>query len=97
MKQTISNFVTRKQSIINYNLNANYDVGSEITYYKEVLKSNLSDYNHAYTLVRGNIAVIAGAETKVSFKNCASFAKCITNVDGTTTDDAADLDLVMPV
>ena len=43
MKQTISNFVTRKRSIINYNLNANYDVGNEITYYKDVLKSNLCD------------------------------------------------------
>ena len=97
MKQTISNFVTRKRSIINYNLNANYDVGNEITYYKDVLKSNLCDYNHVQTLVRGDIAVIAGPETKVSFKNCASFSKCITKVDGTTTDDAADLDLVMPV
>ena len=31
------------------------------------------------------------------FKNCAPFTKCITKIDGITTDDPEDLDLVMPV
>ena len=33
----------------------------------------------------------------MTFKNCVSFIKCITEIDGTTIDDAEDLDLVIPV
>ena len=31
----------------------------------------------------------------MAFKNCWPFIKCIAKVDGTTIDDAGDLDLVM--
>ena len=31
----------------------------------------------------------------MAFKNCISFINCITKIDGTTIDDAEDLDLVM--
>ena len=34
---------------------------------------------------------------QVAFKNCAPFIKCITKTDGTTLDDAEDLDLVMSI
>ena len=33
--------------------------------------------------------------SKVEFKNCVPFTKCITKIDGTTIDDAEDLDLFM--
>ena len=33
--------------------------------------------------------------TQIAFKNCTPFTKCITKIDGTTKDDAKDLDLVM--
>ena len=33
--------------------------------------------------------------TQVALKNCASLAMCIRKIDGTTIDDAEDLDLVM--
>ena len=46
-------------------------------------------------LVRGDITVITAPKIQVAFKNCASFIKCITKIDGTTIDDAEDLDLVM--
>ena len=32
---------------------------------------------------------------QVTFRNCASFIKCITEINGATIDDAEDLDLVM--
>ena len=35
--------------------------------------------------------------TQVAFKYCATFNKCLTKTDRTTTDDAEDLDLVMPM
>ena len=85
-----SRFVTKQCNIVNGQSNANYDVGNT-----EVLKSNLCDYNDAYMLVRGDITVAAAPATRVSFKNCALFTKCITKSDETTIDDAEDLDLVM--
>ena len=41
--------------------------------------------------------VTAAPKTQVAFKNCAPFTKCITKIDGTTIDDAENLDLVMPM
>ena len=35
--------------------------------------------------------------TKVAFKSCAPFTKCITQIDGATIDYAENLDLVMPM
>ena len=92
-----SKIVRRKWNIVNDNSKANYNVGNEIIYNTEVLKSNLCDYNNAYILVRGDITVKAAPATQVAFKNCAPFTKCITKIDGTTIDDAKDLDLVMPM
>ena len=33
----------------------------------------------------------------VIFKNCAPFTKCISGTNGTDTDNAQDIDLVMPM
>ena len=86
-------FVTKKRNIVNDESNANYD----IIYNTEVLKSNPCDYNNAYIIVKGDITVTAAPETQVAFKNCAPFTKYITEFDGTTIDDAEDLDLVIPM
>ena len=64
---------------------------------EKVLKSNLCDYNDAYILVGGNSTIIGHQVTQVAFKNCAPFTKCIAKIDGTTIDDAEDLDLVIPM
>ena len=45
----------------------------------------------------GNITVIRYQATQVEFKNCAPFTKYMIKTDGTTIDDAEDLDLVMPM
>ena len=73
-----SKFVTRKWNIVNDNSNANYDLGNQIKYNAEVLKSNLCDYSDAYTLLNGDITVRAAPATQVAFKNCAQYIKCIT-------------------
>ena len=91
-----SKFVTRKQNIVNDNSNSNYGVRNEIIYNTEVLKSNLCDYNNAYILVKDYITATAAPTTQVAFKNCAPFTKFIIKIDGTTINDAEDLDLVMP-
>ena len=47
--------------------------------------------------LRGDITIKGHQATQVAFKNCASFTKCITKMDGTTIDNAEDSDLVMPM
>ena len=85
-----SKFVTRKWNNVNDQSNANYDVGNEII-------SNLCDYD-AYVLVRRDTVTTAHNDpTPVAFKNCATFIKYITKIDGTAIDDAEDLNLVMPM
>ena len=91
MKQTILN-CGKKWSIVNNQSNANYAIGNEIIYNKEVLKSNFRDYNDSYIEVRGDITVTAAPATQRAFKNCAPVTKCITKIDGITIDDAEDLD-----
>ena len=90
--------VTRKQNIIDDQSNKNYSVGNEIICSTEVLKCKLRDYSDAYIQVRGDITIIGrNRVTQVALKNCASFTKCITKIDGTTIDDTEDLDLAMAI
>ena len=92
-----SKFVTREWNIVNDKSNAKYDVGNEIIYNIQVLKSSLCDYNDAYILAKGSITVTAAPVTQMLYKICAPFTKCITKIDGITIDDAEDLDLLMPM
>ena len=79
-----------------YQSNMNYSIGNDRIYSTAVLKFNLCDYNDAYILVRGDITIIRyNPAAQVAFKKCALFTKCTTKIDGTKTDDAKDLDLVM--
>ena len=81
---------------VNDQSNTNYDVRIEIIFNTEVLKSNLSDFNDAYILVRRDIVSTQhNNPMPIALKNCASFIKCITKIDEITIDDAEDLDLVM--
>ena len=56
---------------------------------------NFKNLKSKIILVRGDITVIAACATQVRFKNCAPFTKCITKIDGTTANDAEDLDLII--
>ena len=48
-----SKFVTRNWNIVNDHSNIIYDAGNKIIYNRELLKSNLYDYNNACILVMG--------------------------------------------
>ena len=89
-----SKFVTRKWNIFKDQSNANYDAGNEIIYNTELLKRNFCDYNDSYMLMR-YISIIGDNGHQVAIKNYAQFINCITKIDGTTKNDAEDLDLVM--
>ena len=87
-----SKFGTRKWNIVS---DTNCDVGNEALYNTEVLKSNFNDYNNVYIPVRGDTTFAGNIESQVGFQNCATYAKCITKINGTKIDDDEDVDLVI--
>ena len=97
-----SKFATRKQYVINDQNHTNYGEGNDysttIKFETKVIKSNLCDYSDTYILVTGNITATDGdANTKVAFKNCAPFTKCITHINDEHVDNADNLDIIMPM
>ena len=60
------------------------------------MKPNLCDYSDAYILVTGNIAVVNGDNnTKVCFKKCCPFIRCLTHLNYEHVETAENLDLIM--
>ena len=93
-------FATRKWYLINDQNNKDYAEGNEdsttIKFETKVIKSNLWDYSDAYILVTENITATGGdANTRVAFKNCAPFTKCITHINDEHVDNADNLDIIM--
>ena len=73
-----------------------------------MLRSNLCDYADAYIHLQGTITITGAVDDAaarpadernkgVRFKNCAPFTKCISRINGTDTDNAQDIDIVMPM
>ena len=86
-----SKFATRKWYFINDQNNTDYGEGKEsrtiAKFETKVIKSNLCDYSDAYVLVTGSITATDGnANTRVAFKNCAPFTKCITHTNAEHVD-----------
>ena len=97
-----SKFATRKWYVINDQNNTDYGEGNEdsttVKFETKVIKSNLCDYSDAYILVTGNITATGGdANTRVAFKNCAPFTKCITHINDEHVDNDDNLDIIMPM
>ena len=89
--------MTRKRNIVNDQWNVSCDVENKIIYNTEILKSNLGHCNDAYILLRANVTIIGYQVTQVALRHCATFIKSITKIDETTSDNAEDLHLVMPM
>ena len=58
--------MTIKWNIVSDQSNANFDVRNEVIYNKNILKSNLCDYNEADILVTGDIAAVAAGDGQVN-------------------------------
>ena len=72
--------------------------GTTVEFETEVIKSNLCDYSDAYILLTRDITATGGdANTRIAFKNCAWFKKCITHLNNEHVDDAHNLHIIMPM
>ena len=76
-----------------------YSTGSHIKFKTTMLRSSLCDYADVYILVKGTVTITGArddatarrAEERnkdVIFKNCPTFAKCISKISDTEIDDA---------
>ena len=107
-----SEFATRKWYVINdqkhhslcslLSMNTDYgegnEIGTTVKFETKVIKSSLCDFSGAHILVTGNIIAIGGdANTRVAFKNCAPFTKCITHINDEHVDGDQNLDIIMPM
>ena len=99
--ENLSKFVTRDYVRVN-SLSNTYNENKSIRFKTPMLRSDLYDYADAYILVNGTI-LVNGLNPRdrqnrpLILKNNASFASCITRINGELTEDADDLDLVMPM
>ena len=66
-----------------------------------MLRSDLCDCSHAYTVVTGKSIVTDpnnnAYDKKLAFKIIVPFISCISKVNNTFIDNAEDLDVVMPM
>ena len=97
-----SKFGTRKWYVINDQNNTNYGEGNEngttVKFETQVIKSNLCDYADAYIFPTGDVTGTGGdANTRVVFKNCAPFMKCISHINNEHVDNANNLGIIMPM
>ena len=93
-----SKFATKIWYIIDSESKGNYSHQNPIKFLTSSLESSLCDYSDAHISVTGNINVTDGDnDTKVAFKNCAPFTKCITKIDETFIDDAEHINIKMPM
>ena len=103
----LSKFRTRNWVEINDDSRGTY-TNANIKFKSTMLKSNLCDYADAYIFVKGRITISGAGDDAtarqldernkgVTFKNCAPFTKCITRTNNTDTNNAQDIDIVMPM
>ena len=66
-----------------------------------MLRSDLCNYIHAYTVVKGTVTVTDpnndAYHKELAFKNNAAFIKFISKINNVLTDIAGDLCIVMPM
>ena len=89
------------KSMINQKKNS-YSVNKEIRIKTSMLRSDLCDFSDAYIVVEGDITLEGDNDANkrnknLIFKNNAPFINCISKINGEKIDNAADLDVVMPM
>ena len=100
----VPRFITKKWIEVHDqsgNAKDRYNPSKQIWFNTSMLRSHLCDFSNAYIVVEGAITVTNpdnnGYDKKIAFKNNALFVSCISKIKNTFTDNAEDLDIVMPM
>ena len=103
-----SKFRTKNWVEINDELRGTYNVNSQIKFKTRMLKSSLCDCSDAYIIVKGKIKITGEGDDATArqaderdkgatFKNCAPFTNCISEINNTQVENTKDIDIVMPM
>ena len=100
----VPRFITKKWIEV-YDQSGNtenrYKPSKQIRFKTSMLRSDLCDFSDVYFVVKGTITVTDpdddAYDKKIAFKNNAPFISCISKTNNTLTDNAEDLDVVMPM
>ena len=91
-----SKFATKKWYVIGSKTSGAYSEDDPIKFLTKSIKSSLCDCSGAYILVTRNITPGCN-NTKATFKNCAPFRKCRTEINETFVDEAEHINIAMPM
>ena len=105
MSNQLSKFRTKNWIEINYPSRVVYNTSSGIRFRTTPLKSSLCDHSDAYIIVKGTITITqpgddaAARKTNegITFKNCAPFINCKSELNNAEIDNAKDIDIVIPM
>ena len=90
-----SKFSTKKWYVIDTETGKDkYNQNNCIEFETEGIKPSLCDYSDAFILVTGDIT---NNDTHITFKNCAPFSKCKTEINDVFIDEANYIYIVMPM
>ena len=90
-------FVTKKWTeVFDQSGRNSYNVNKEIRIKIPMLRSDLCDFSDAYIAVKGIVA-ITNPDDAIRNKSVAPFFNYISKINGVQTDNAEDLDIVMPM
>ena len=93
-----STFATKKWYVLDSELKSGYSHEDPIRFLTKLIESSLCDYSDAYILATGNIIVLgANNNTKGAFKIYAPFRKCRTEINENVIDEAAYINIAMPM
>ena len=95
-----SRFATRNWYVVDDQNNTEYvernDNDLRIKFEAKPIKTIFYDHSLAYILVTGDTtAESSNANTRVAFKNCAPFTKCLTHENDEHVDTSKKLDFIM--
>ena len=94
-------FVTKKWIEVYDQSGRDYRVNKEIRIKTPMFRSDLCDFSDAYIVVKGTVTVTDTDDAKrnkgAAFKKNVPFINCISKINGVPTDNAEDLDVVMPM
>ena len=99
----VPRFINKKWIEVHDQSGETYNTNKQIRFKTSLLRSDLSDFNNAYIVVKGKITVSADErdrdETKrqVLLKNNAPFIFSISKINDVLVENAEDLDTVMPM
>ena len=102
-----SKFRTKNWVEINDESRGTY-TSNDIKFKTTMVRSNLCDYADAYILLKGAITITGAGDNVaakwlykrnkgVIFKNCTPFTKCISRITKADTDNAQDINILMPM